>query len=355
MSKRFMSAMVVTIIAGLLVFTAGVSPSLAGEKKFDLSFTSAYFDKHPTVKNGWIPWADRIREASKGRLNIEYFNPNTLCPSKDNFDSTVDGILDIGANYNGLNPGKFPISEVMELPLMVPSAEAGALVTWDLYTKYPEWRNEYKGVEILWQWTSATYQLHTTKKLVKNLDDLKGMKILCWSPKLIEIMKMLGANPIQVQPPDSYLALQRGMAEGVLCPLAPVKSFKITDAAKYHTIVDLLVGPFWAGANPDVWASLPDDLKKMMKETTGRKLAVISGKTLDEGAAGDSAWMKSKGHEFYELPDAERALWAEKVMPLREKWVSDMEAKGFKNARQILEDAISLGEKYAKVTGRGYK
>lgn len=355
MKGKIARTVLVIALIGSMVMAFGLSSATAGEKKYNLSFTSAYFDKHPTVKNGWIPWTKQLADMSKGRLTIEYFNPNTLCPSKDNFDATVDGILDIGANYNGLNPGKFPVSEVMELPLIVPSAEAGAMVVWDLYNKYPAWRNEYKGVEILWQWTSATYQLHTTKKLVKNLDDLKGMKILCWSPKLISIMKMLGANPIQVQPPDSYLALQRGMAEGVLCPLAPVRSFKITDAAKYHTIVDLLVGPFWAGANLDVWGSLPDDLKKMLKDTTGQKLAVISGKTLDAGAIEDSDWMKSQGHEFYRLPDEERARWAQKVMPLREKWVKEMEAKGVKNAAQILEDAVSLGEKYSKVTGRGYK
>ena len=355
MKKAVTIALIVGCAAcvGLVVPFQGIG--YAGGKTFDLTFTTAYFDKHPTVRNAFIPWMKQLKEMSGGKLNLEYYNPNTLGPDKDNYDSTVDGIVDIGSQYNGRNPGKFPIAEVMELPLIVPCAEAGSLTTWDLYEKYPEWRAEYPNVKILWQWTSATYQLHTTKKMVKTSDDLKGMKIICWSPKLMEIMKALGASPIQVAPPDTYLALQRGMAEGVLCPLAPVKSFKISDAAKYHTIVDLCVGPFWAAANLQVWESLPADLQKMLVDTTGMKMASASGKTLDEGAAEDSQWLKEHGHEFYVLPEAEKASWLDKLQYMRADWVKKMKANGVANAQDILDDAVRLGAEYAKTTGRGYK
>ena len=324
-------------------------------KKFDLSYAGPYFDQHPTVRNAWVHWFQELKEMSGGGITIKYFNPNTLCPENDHFDSTAQGILDIGGQYNGRNPGKFPIGEVMELPLIAPSAEAGSLVTWDLYEKYPEWRAEYEGVKMLWQWTSATYQLHTTKKLVKSLEDLKGMKIICWSPKLLEMMRSLGASPIQVAPPDTYLALQRGMADGVLCPLAPVRSYKITDAVKFHTIVDLCVGPFWTAMNPELWESMPGDIQNMFAETTGRKMTIASGQTLDAGAVEDAQWMKENGHTFHLLADTERERWIEKLNYMRGDWVKNMEARGVADARAILEDAVALGQKYAETTGRGYK
>ena len=347
-----------SILAGCFLLSGflGIPTFAAKEAKtYELSFTSDYMDKHPTVRNAFQPWAKLVEERSRGRVKITYFNPNTLAPAKDAYDSTVSGVIDIGAGYCGLNPGKFPLNEAMELPMIVPSSEAGSLLTWALYNRFPDWRQEYKDVKMLWQWASATYQLHTTKKSVQTLEDLKGLKIIGWSPLLLEMMRALGANALQISPTDTYLALQRGMADGVICPLAPVRSYKISDATKYHTIVDLNVGPFWAGMNADVWKSLPSDLQRIIGETTGVDLARESGKTLDQGAAEDSKWLKAQGHTFYVLPDSEKAKWLEQLNYLPKEWVKKMEGKGYTNAGEIFETAVQLGKEYAKITGRGYQ
>ena len=71
------------------------------------------------------------------------------------------------------------------------------------------------------------------------------------------MIKALGANPIDSKPVDTYLALERGMADGVICPIAPMRAFKITDAAKHHTILNLGVDAFWAGMNPENGIAFP--------------------------------------------------------------------------------------------------
>ncbi len=325
------------------------------QKVIELSFVGDYMEAHPTVVNGWKPWMKEVGEKTGGKLKINYFNPNTLCPIKELYASTVAGTVDIAAGYCGNTPGKFPVNELLELPLIAPSAEAGSLLVWEMYKKYPEWRDEFKDTKLLWQWTSATFQLHTTKKLVKSLDDLKGMKIIGWTPRMLETIKLLGANPVEITGPDSYLALQRGMADGVMCPLAPVRSYKISDAAKFHTIVDLSVGPFYGVMNKARYDGLPPEVKKVLDETTAEKMAQVCGKTLDQGAVADAKWLKENGHTFHVLSAEEKKRWLEAVRPLHEKWVKEMEAKGFKNARAMLEDALRLGEELGKKTGRGYQ
>lgn len=353
--KNRLVSLLFTCFTTCILIAMGFSPAAwAGEKVYKLNFSSIYMDKHPTVQNAFLPWAKQVEQLSQGRLKITYFNPNTLAPAKDAYDSTVFGIMDIGGGFCGLNPGKFPLNEAIEMPMIAPSAEAGSLVTWDLYQKFPQWQKEYKDVKMLWQWASATFQLHTTNKLVKQTDDLKGMKIIGWSPKALEIIKSLGANPIQIDPTDTYLALQRGMADGVICPLAPVRSYKISDAAKYHTIIDVNVGPFWAGMNKDLWNELPADLQKILVETTGSKMAAASGRTLDAGAAADARWMKAQGHQFYVLSDDEKKVWFAKLQTMHKSWIKKMESKGYLNAKAILEEAVRLGEVYAKTTGRGF-
>lgn len=328
--------------------------SVAAEKK-ELNMTHIYVDRHPTVINAFKPWIKEIQEKTDGKVDIKYFNPGSLVPRGDEFDSTVSGAVDIGGYECARNPGKFPLNDAIYMPGIVPSAEAGSLVVWDLYNKFPEWRAEFKEIKLLWQWVSATFQVNTTKKLVRTLDDLKGMKIIGWNPLSLKILKHLGANPIQLHPLDTYLALERGMADGVLAPIAPLRSFKISDAAKYTTVVDLFVAAFWEGMNRDLWNSLSPEIQKVFMDTTGRKMARASGISLDEGAARDAEWLKERGHTFYVPPPDELQRFKDALKPIHENWVNDMEKKGYKMARQVLDEAIRLGKEYAKTTGRGYK
>jgi TRAP-type C4-dicarboxylate transport system substrate-binding protein len=316
--------------------------------------TTVYMSTHPTVVNAWKPWFKEIEKATKGEIKINYYNPNTLTPLNDHFDSTISGMINIGGNDCPRKAGLFKLSSVMELPGMAPSAECGSLVFWDLYQKYPELQKEYKDVKILWLWASATYQLHTTQKPVKTTDDLKGLKIICWNKKSVEIIKVLGANPIMIPPTDTYLALERGMADGVLCPLAPIVSFKISEAVKYTTVCDIFLNGFWAAMGHDLWESLTPEYQKLFVETTGKGMAQKSGLTLDQGAIADSKKLSAKGHKFIVLSKEKRAKWLDATKAMREAWVKDMESQGYKNARAIMEDAFKLSEKYAAETGRGF-
>ncbi len=347
-SKRMWKTLLIVSLAIL----CGSSLAMA---KTELSMTTAYMNTHPTVINAWEPWFKEINKMTNGEVSITFFNPNTLTPMSNNYDSTIAGTVGLGSNGCSLNAGKFPLSDVIGLPGIVPSAECGSLVFWDLYRKYPELQSEYKDVKLLWLWTSATYQIHTTKKPVKTIDDLKGMKIICWDRVSVDIMRALGANTLLLQHTDSYLALERGMADGVFCPLAPIISFKISDAAKYTTVCDIMVTGFWAGIGPTVWKNISPASQDVLVKTTGENMAKASGLTLDQGAVSDSEKLKAKGHTFIMLPESDHAKIIKATAPIRDSWVSNMEKAGYKNAKAMMEDAFALSKKYAPVTGRGYK
>jgi len=145
------------------------------------------------------------------------------------------------------------------------------------------------------------------------------------------------------------------MAEGMAFPIAPCKAFKITDVAKYHTIIDALVDPFYGAINKDKWNNLPPDLQKILTDTTGRKMAQQCGLTLDQGSIDDSKWMKSKGHEFFVLSPAEKKRFREKTQGMNAAWIKSMEKKGIKIAKKIHDDIVQTGEAYSEKTVGGYK
>ncbi len=71
-----------------------------------------------------------------------------------------------------------PLSDVITLPgLPFKTAEKGSEVLWKLYEKFPSIQGEYKDVHVFQLWASHPYFLITTKKQVKTMEDMKGLKI----------------------------------------------------------------------------------------------------------------------------------------------------------------------------------
>jgi TRAP-type C4-dicarboxylate transport system substrate-binding protein len=352
-----LKAKILKAVSGVLL---GFSLALAfsgfaiAEDKYELKFVSEYPDKHPTVKNAFFPWIEEVKELSNGRLDITFYNPNALVPARQVWTSVIAGAADIAASPAHWAHGTLKLAPVIQLPMMFNGAEAGSLTTWDLSQTSPEWQKEYRQVKVLWHWMGALYEVHTKDKIIRNLDDLKGMKMIGWNPQIRELIKALGANPVEVTPHDSYMALERGMADGVFCPIAPMKAYKITDVMKKHTIVDLMGDPFYAVMNKKKWDSLPADLQKILEETSGKRMAQISGKSLDDGSIADIKWMRENGHEFYVLPAEEKAKWQEQVNDIHEDWVKKMNSKGIRSAQKIHDTTVELGKKYSSETVGGY-
>jgi TRAP-type C4-dicarboxylate transport system substrate-binding protein len=327
-------------------FLIGASAAFAAAPEFKLSMSSHYMDKHVAVQQCFLPWAEEIKKDTGGRVEITYFNPNTLNPEPETYAATVKGTVDIAGNGLNRPTGKFPLSTVMDLPMMATSATAAGLSSWDLYNAFEPIRNELKEVKVLFEWAGVLLELHTTKP-VNSLDELRGMKIIAWSSLWLEMLKHLGASPIQISAGDAYMALQRGMADGVLVGIANVRPTKIYEATRYTTIIDLGTGSFWAAMNLKRWNSLPDDIKKVFEEKSGQAMSIRCGKALDESVQKDIAWLKENGHSFIELPREELDRWVNAVRPMHENWIKQMKDKGLPQVDEIYAAAVAAGKKHS--------
>ncbi len=341
-------------LSGIITFAVAVIlcfglPARAAEKVYTLSMTTVYFDKHPTVYNTFYDWIERIKKRSNGRIQIKYFNPNTLCPDGEVYSSVVSGAVDIGGHTHSRTPGKFPYMSVADLPMLVNSSEAGSQAAWRLYQNNELIRNEMREVKMLWKWSSAVYHIQTTSKQVKTLKDLQGMRLVTWFQPIAEILKLMGGNPIIVAPPDSYMTLQRGMAEGILTPVASMRSYKTSEVCKYTSFADLVTVSFWMGMNKDVWNSLPKDLQQIVEEESA-DMSRATGRMLDRGSAEDIEILKKDGQIFFPLPQGELDAIRTALQPLHETWIKTMQSKGFSEAKAVHDQMVTISaEESAKV------
>ncbi len=314
------------------------------EKPIEIIFQAEHPRPQPLTQNSILPWVMAFEEKSGGRFKMFYYDKDAVVPKVGLMDGIATNVLQMGVVVNVAEPGRYPSSDVMSLPFIAPSSTIASLVAWHLYETFPEWQAEYPGgVKVLSHFVSASFQIHTVNKPILAVEDLRGMKMLGINAWALKVLEKVGAIPIYSHMWDVYEGLEKGMAEGVLCPLAPVKAMKVSEVAKYHTIINLCYDTFTIPISRSVFDGLPSDLQQLLVNESGAKISEANGYALDEGASKDSQWMKGQGNTFYSLPEEEMAKFVELVMPIREDWVAEMEAKGLPG-RAVLDEAL----RYAK-------
>lgn len=328
---------ITTFVLALCLFLGGTINAQAAKNFKNLSFVGGYAERHPTPIRVWFPFLEETKKQFNGELSFDYFNSNLLFPETEAFDAINDGRADFGVVRAGVFPGSMNLMGVVDLPGLMPNALVGSIVAQEVVEKFPEVRSEFpKNAEPYVAWTSASYQIHTIKP-VKSFQEFQGKKIIVWDATSLEAVKAMGANPIRLPGTDSYLALSKGMADGVYCPSAALRSMKINEGAKHHLIINMGVTSFNIFAYKPLWDSFPDNMREWLTAEGGMKMAIAIGKSLEDGQADDIEWMKGLNNEFYYIDDAERDKFVKPLGFFKERWVADCEKRGFKNAREILK------------------
>ena len=329
----------------VLIFAA---PSMAQVIKLTLA------EQNPEM--GWgpshaeKPWVKKVEAATKGKVKIDVFYAQTLAKGPDIWNAVKTGVADMGWCFHGYWPDMTPLSDVITLPsLPIKTAEQGSEVLWKLYEKFPSIQNEYKDVHVLQLWSSNPYFLITTKKQVKTMEDLKGLKIRVVGGPPTEQIKALGGIPTLIPMPDTYLSLDKGVIDGMGAPWEAIYAFRLYEIVKYYTIVPLSAVYFSMSMNKQKWESLPKDIQQEITSVSGLEAAKFWGKNwFDTAEEGVEDLVKKGKFQMtkYVVPPEELARWTKVAgEPLWKEWVKKMESRGRPEAQQVLNATLELLKK----------
>jgi TRAP-type C4-dicarboxylate transport system substrate-binding protein len=293
------------------------------------------------------PWVKQVEEATKGRVKIDVYPSQTLIKGVDMWKGVRSGIADIGWCVQGYWPEQTPLSDVISLPFLpFKSAEQGSAVFWQLYEKFPAIQKEFGDIVPLVLYVGSPNLLITNKKAVKTLDDFKGLKVRILGGPPTEMAKALGAVPTLIPMPDMYQALDKGVVDAGAVPWEAVHGFRLYEVGKYYTLAPFYVAYFSVCANKQKIASLPKDVRDQIMSVSGLAGAKFWGRNFfDTAEDGVMEKVKSGNYEMnrYQVPPDEVARWSKIAgQPLWEEWVKKMEAKGHKEAREILNTTLEL-------------
>ncbi len=332
----------------IIALTLSITPNLvsaAQGKVIQLKFAHFLPPIAPIAKT-FEAWDKKVEAQTGGRVKIVMYPSQSLVKAPDSYTAPAGGICDLSFVVNLQDLSRFPLNSITDLPLMPwPSDKITTRIYTELNEKFPEMRNEFKEVKVLWRFGSAPSILHTTKKEVRVPQDIKGLKVIANGPKVIAL-KNLGANPIAMHPPEWYMALERGVAEGFLVPFNVPFEFKVLPMLKVHTDLNIA----WQGAqvvmNLKQWNKLPADLQKTINDLNPWALkeslrALQASIDMAKGAA------KKMDHKIIVPTPEESNQWFELLKPMQEEWVAQGESKGLP-ARAVFDTANRLIRAYSK-------
>lgn len=331
--------MAAVLVATLFLLTSPL-PSVAKEIKL----TYANFPPAPTFPCVQMErWAKEVEKRTKGAVKVQTFPGGTLLPAKNIFDGVIAGTADIGNFAMSYQPGRFIISEAVDLPLGFSSARSASLTLLDLIEKYKA--KEFADVKILTLFTCPPANI-MTREPVKTLADLKGKELRVAGTQA-DIIKLLGGIPVAMPQSDTPEALQKGVVKGHVSSMEVLKDFNYAAYTANATIANLWVVSFGVVMNKAKWAALPEDVKKLFDDMK-REQALWTGKYVDDHVVESLKWSKEKYKlQIWELPAAEKAQIPKTLSPLIDAYVKKVNAAGLPGD-QILKDVTALRDKYEK-------
>src|SRR4030043_1437130 len=119
---------------------------------------------HPmSLLSGWF--CDEVKKRTNDRVEITYHPGGTLLNPVKMYDGVVTGITDLGLSHIQYTRGRFPVMEVFDLPLGLPSGWVDTRVATDFFNKYKP--KEWDDVHVLYVSPSGPIILQTISKPVR--------------------------------------------------------------------------------------------------------------------------------------------------------------------------------------------
>jgi TRAP-type C4-dicarboxylate transport system substrate-binding protein len=295
------------------------------------------------------PWAEKVMADSGGRIKVELYPAMQLGGKPPElFDQAKDGVVDLIWTVLGYTPGRFPKSEVFELPFSSGSAESSSKAFQEYVETYA--MDEFKDVKLIAVHTHGPGMFHS-KDPISKLEDLKGMKVRGGSRVINIMLEQLGATPVGMPVPAVGEALSKGVISATTIPWEVVPALKVEQIVKNHTgftgSKGLYTQTFAVAMNKGSYDKLPADLKKVIDANSGQVAAAMFGRAMDQGDKTGLELAKKAGNNIVTLDAAETQRWQRAANGVKAVWYKEVSAKGI-DGQKLAAEAERLIAKYDK-------
>lgn len=361
--QKFKWSIMLSVVAFLLVFASACGNgeteettddaanntdegTAENEETIELKVADTFPTTHVISAEGITFWMDQVEELTDGKVTFDYYPAEQLGKAGSMLDVVKNNVADITSSVPAYVGDRLILAAVPELPGTFETTYQGSQAYHQLITNNEEFSKLYaeNNAVPLWAGLLGPYQISTKDKKVETVEDFKGLKVRASGNTQELIYESLGASPIAMPAPDTYVALQRGTIDATSYMVPNWEAYSLQEEINYSTTN----GAFGTTAfsyliNDSVWESLPEDVKEAMKEA-GQKTMEHFGKYMDENFDNSVEKFKEQGIDMYEMSDeALEEIYSIIQDPTFEDWIKKASEKGY-DAQAVLDEYLQLVE-----------
>jgi TRAP-type transport system periplasmic protein len=327
--KTLWGCLLFLLVFILVVTTASVS--YAQQKTITLRYSAHHPAGDP---NSQLieQWCKEVDKRTNGRVKVTYYPGAILTPPAQTYDSVIQGIADIVTSMSSWTKGRFPLSEVIDLPLGYTSAYQATRLAVAFYQKFKP--KEFDETHVLYMGATPPQILIMKQRQVRTLEDLKGLRIRA-AGNSARLVQLLGGAPVGMPITDVYDSISKGVVDGVITSYEPMKAYRLAEVSRYVTEWHATYqNSTWTAMNKQKWESIsPEDRKTI--EAIDDEWSEKQGKLWDaQDKVGKDLFLQRKGG-IIKLTKEEDARWTKAISPMLDEYVSSMKTKGLPGAEAL--------------------
>ncbi len=305
-------------VAAVAAFAAGLSAANGAMAAEELQMSYFVGQRHPMVKAVVVPFQEKLTELSGGELSIKvHFGGSLVKGGPPQYGALLQGVSDLTFSLPGYLGPKFPLSNVVTIPGIASSAEDATNKLWNAIDLV---QTEYDA-KIIALWANDQKVL-LTRKPVRTIEDIKGLKIRVTSKQDEAYINKLGAVAVASGITVVHQNFTNGVIDGVHIGASAIRSFKLHEPAKYVTTnLPTSNSALYVLMNQQKYNSLSAEQRGWIDQASGRDLSVGGGRGYDKAGIGGIEFAKQNGVEIIALSDDERARWQSAMQPEVDKFL----------------------------------
>lgn len=284
-----------------------------------------------------IPTLEKFEEVTEGRVKVE-ITPKVVGTVAGQYDVVADGLADLSFIVPGYNPGKFPLTEGLELAFLGDDPSTRCPATWEAYKKYLEPVGAFKEVQVLSYWCSSVANFPMTSKVINSVDDFKGLKIRSSNRAVGEAIEAFGGTAITKPASELYELLNGGALDGAVIPMDAIPSFKLESVLK---VINTVPGGINASTvllpiNKAKWDKISEKDQQAILALTGPVLAKLGGEVAKREVDQAAKTLQAAGAQIHAIEGETLAELKKLYQPIRDKWVKVAKENGLADPDAML-------------------
>jgi TRAP-type C4-dicarboxylate transport system substrate-binding protein len=298
------------------------------------------------------PWCAKLATDSNHKLKCQIYPAMQLGGTPPQLvDQVRNGVADIIWTSPSYSTGRFPYTEALEQPFVLPPGGlAGSKAMWEYYTQFGT--KDYADYKMLAMFSGSGVIFSTSAKPLLGLESFKGIKLRSSSRAAAKLVTALGGSPVNMPPAQITEAISKGVVDGAVATWELVPAVKLEEVAKYHmegpaNLPGFTMNPLVMLMNKQKFESLAPELKAVIDKNSGLPLVELAGNAWDSATAEARKATNAAGNKTLVIkPDDYEAI-RKATAHVEQEWAKEVAPKGLDGAA-LIRQARAIGAKYLK-------